>query len=479
MLKTYVLDTNVLLQSPDALEAFEDNELIIPGPVLEELDSFKRGADELNAHAREVIRRLHALRAQGPLTDRVPLACGGSLRVVFPKEPCRVYRDHQRDNDILAVCTEVVASKRAVGDDSPTVLVTNDILLGVKADALGVPAETFRATEAPEEYTGHLDAYLSAEDFAVFGGGASVDVERLFVPVHGDGEYRHDPVGALFSNQFVTLHNAADGRSTLLGRVTADRTQVEHLHHENAFPFGVTPRNAVQRFIIDALMDSVDTVPLVIIKGPAGTAKTFLSLAVGMERVYERSGDDRFRRILACRPNVMLDGDEHGFLPGTEQEKIAPLMRPLFDNLECLLDSHREANDEELADRVREIMDRRIIETQAVGYLRGRSIERTWIIVDEAQNLGPKTAKALISRAGMGSKLIICGDPQQIDSPYLSARANALTTAAENMRWSRLCAVITTEKSSVVRSPLAKEAVRCFGEDFEGTDAVEVVDGER
>lgn len=224
-------------------------------------------------------------------------------------------------------------------------------------------------------------------------------------------------------------------------------------------PLGITPRNIGQKFMLEALYCNAKDVPLVIIKGPAGTAKTLFSIAVGLQKILEENKND-FRRILVCRPNVAMD-EEIGYLPGTEQEKIAPFMRPIIDNLEILIDSdekERYKNERELHDKIRELFDRRIITTEAVAFLRGRSIVKNWVIIDEAQNLTPKQVKAITTRIGEGSKLILIGDPEQIDHPFLDYRSNGLCYASERMKGSSLCSQITLKYDECERSALAHDA---------------------
>ncbi len=464
MHKTYVLDTSTLLRSPDALHSFRDNDIVIPCRVLHDLVRLAKGShgdmsSETALHARTALSELTTLHAVGDgLVTGVPLGDeGGTLSVHVDDE---VYRD--ADEAMLRCCMKICERKQIAGDQSPTILVTNDLPLSVRAAHAHIPAQSFRADDTGDDgYTGHEQLFADREDFERFADFGVLDVTKLF-KVNAETGDKID-LDNIDPHLFVTLTNAADPKCTMLARVDANVAALTKLHFPNARPFDVKPRNAMQRFIIDALLDPVNTLPLVVIKGPAGTAKTFLSLAVGLERVYNETGVDKFKCILACRPNVMLDGDEHGFLPGTEQEKIQPLMRPVWDNLATLLDDDKKSSAGELTDKIQELIDRGVIDTQAVGYLRGRSIERTWVIVDEAQNLGPATARALISRAGEGSKIILCGDPQQVDSPYLTASANAISSAAAHMRGSSLAAVITTNESDVVRSPLARDAVKYFG----------------
>ena len=224
-------------------------------------------------------------------------------------------------------------------------------------------------------------------------------------------------------------------------------------------PLSISAKNVGQKFMLEALFTDADKAPLVIIKGPAGTAKTLFSLAVGLHKLLEDEGG-QYRKILICRPNVTMD-EEIGFLPGTEQDKISPFMRPIFDNLQILMDSdekERYSNEKELNDKIKELFDRKVITTEAVAYLRGRSIVKNWVVIDEAQNLSPKQVKAIVTRVGEGTKLILIGDPEQIDQPFLDSRSNGLCYASEKMKDSQLCYQVTLKYDECERSPLAYEA---------------------
>ena len=211
----------------------------------------------------------------------------------------------------------------------------------------------------------------------------------------------------------------------------------------------------------EALMTTADKAPLVIIQGMAGTAKTFYSLAVGLDKVYNNMTGE-YRRIIICRPNAQFD-DDIGFLPGDEQEKIAPLMRPIIDNLEQILDSdaERRYDDEaELSDKIQEVFERGIIQTEALNFIRGRSIVKTYLIIDEAQNMTPNQVKGIITRAGAGTKIILLGDPKQIDKPFLDEKTNGLSYAAKYMKGSPYCWQITLSADECERSELAMDAVK-------------------
>jgi PhoH-like ATPase len=213
------------------------------------------------------------------------------------------------------------------------------------------------------------------------------------------------------------------------------------------------------------MMADVESIPLVLIKGPAGTAKTFYSLAVGLHKLLGEN-EPKYRKILVARPNVKFDEDI-GFLPGTEQQKIEPYLRPVIDNLEVLLsteDEGRYSKEFELRDKIDELFDRKIITNEAIAYMRGRSITSNWVIIDEAQNLTPRQAKGIITRAGVGTKLILIGDPNQIDHPFLDERTNGLCYAAEAMKGTSCTAQLTLFEQECERSELAYEAAKRMGE---------------
>ena len=466
MIKKYVLDTNVLLMNPNALFAFEDNDVIIPEIVIEELDNFKKGHQEINVNAREIGRKLRDLKLKNKnsLFEGIKLENGGTLCIKNPfyqgesKIP-NGWEEKKRDNDILNTCLALMESNEEV------VLVTQDIYLGIKADYLKIKNENFKKDSVKnldEQYTGIIELCADDHDFCNFSYNKSIEIEKLYQSVHNENEYTKNYDFERYPNEFVILHNALNYKSTLLGRIDKTKKFVKALVHSNEFPFDVKPRNATQIFMQEALMDSVDDTPLVLIKGPAGTAKTFYSLAVALERIYNQNNPDHFRKLLICRPNKLME-DDLGYLPGTEREKIDPLMRPIFDNISVLVDSdekERYSSEKELQDKVNEIFSRNMIDMQAIGYLRGRSIERNIIMIDETQNVTANTAMAIVTRAGEGTKVIICGDPQQIDNQYLDSKTNGLSYLVEKMKNSPLCSVITTSEKDVVRSKLAKEAVK-------------------
>lgn len=456
MKKTYVIDTNVFIQAPYAVQCFDDNNLVIPLVVIEELDGLKKADGEKGANARAAVRMLENLRERGNLLDGVTLEGGGTLRIeknfVNVELPEDLPED-KADNRILKVCRGLAASS----GEEQIVLVTKDLVLRLKAQIIGIRAEDFTTEQISDDdelYTGRCEVYIPenlVKDFKKKG----VPVDELYISDPDGAQKKYD----FTENEFVILRADQSTRKTLHGRVCHGR--VVPLTYKKSKPYGVTPRNSGQYFMQEALMSGADEAPLVIIKGMAGTAKTFYSLAVGLEKVYNNPKGE-YRRIIVCRPNAQFD-DDIGFLPGSEQEKIAPLMRPVIDNLEQIIDSDdqiRYQDEEALNDKITEIFDRGIIQTEALNYIRGRSIARTYLIIDEAQNMTPNQVKGIITRAGRGTKIILLGDPNQIDKPFLDKRTNGLSYAAKYMKGSSYCWQITLSADECERSELAMDAVK-------------------
>ena len=457
MPKTYVLDTNVLIHSPQALNCFEDNHIVLPLAVLEELDHLKNAEGEKGTNVRSVIRYLERLRLQGNLIKGVSLPLGGSLRLELNYKDVEIhpsFTSDKNDNRLLKLCVGLKTEKKK------PILVTKDIVVRLKAQALGIDAEDFTTEQVlpvSEQYTGRTEVYTLDENLNSFKK-KGILLEQLYII----GKNNQKEIPTLVINQFVIIQSDVAKKKTLLGIFNGEC--VVSLKHMSENPFCVKARNAGQRFLQESLMKSPETVPLVIVKGTAGTAKTFYSLAVGLHMMLE-TNTPIYRRILVTRPNVQFDEDI-GYLPGTEQEKIAPMIRPVVDNLEILVDRNdkkRYDNEMELKDKIDELFERGIITTEAMNFIRGRSITHTYLIIDEAQNLTPRQAKGIITRAGKGTKVILLGDPQQIDNPHLNERTNGLSYASEKMKGSSLCCQVTMLPEECERSELAGEAAIRMG----------------
>lgn len=455
MVKIYVLDTNVLIQAPHAVECFEDNQVILPMVVLEELDRLKKAEGDRGSNARQAVRILEQFRQKGNLLSGVEMEGGGTLRVEKNFVDVSLPEDlaaEVPDNRILKVCLGLSRDR-----SEQVILVTKDILLRIKAQILGICAEDFTTEQVfdhEKQYKGRTEVYVPEEIFKEF--------KKKGIPC--EEVYQVDESGKrtevqLTENQFVILRADQSSGKTHLGRVEGER--IRKLEYKKSAPYGIHPRNSGQYFLQEALMQPAKNAPLVIVKGMAGTSKTFYSLAVGLEKVLNNPTGE-YRRILVCRPNAQFDSDI-GFLPGDEQEKISPLMRPVIDNLEQLIDSSEEEryrDEKELQGKIEEIFSRGLIQTEALNYIRGRSIVKTYMIIDEAQNMTPGQIKGIITRAGKDTKIILLGDPDQIDRPFLDERTNGLSYASEHMKGSPLCWQITMDASECERSLLAMDAAR-------------------
>jgi len=424
---TYILDTNVLLSDPKSLFHFEEHEVVIPIQCVAELDKFKR--EHLSARgqaARTVSRYLDKLRERGSLLHGVPLHGGGTLRVDFGGEASLgVVDDHiVRLAQRLGVETQ---------EDHKVVLVSRDTNMRIKADVSGIQAEDYRHDLAPSlrdhdtGYTGYLDYEADPDDIDDLYENGSV-----LIP---DG--LHD---GLWPHQFILLRDPVRPSKTALARHTG-KGHLSLCRRDAVW--GIQPRSKGQVFALDALMDP--TIPLVTLSGNAGTGKTLLALAAGL---CQTTDQDTYRRTLVARPMVAM-GKEVGFLPGELDEKLRPWMQPIFDNLEVLLGSEDEKKSAYLIDRGH-------LKVEALSFIRGRSIPHQFLIVDEAQNLSPHEAKTILTRAGEGTKVVMTGDPAQIDNPYVDTRSNGLSYVIEAFKGSPLAAHVTLEKGE--RSPLADEA---------------------
>ena len=442
MKKIFVLDTNVLLYSAQALEAFEDNIVVIPMTVIEELDKFKRDQDELGRNARQVIRKLDELRSRGRLSQGVPLDESGApdksgmVRIVVSEGKLTAMADMGiADNRILNVA-------KMLRDEGkyPVRFITKDLNLRLKADALDIEVEDYDTERVEYE-----DLYSGVQELEV--DSASLDIlhKEKNIPV---------PAGALvYPNQFLILKDSAEPSHSLLGWCRHDRIET--------LPDGVTdrvwnisPRSKEQRMALQLLMDpEIQVVSLV---GQAGSGKTLLALAAALEQVAKGTLYDK---ILVSRPIVPM-GRDIGCLPGDKDEKLSQWMQPIYDNLGFLLHSGKADTPQQIRRQIDELKRSGKLEIEALTYIRGRSIPRQFVIVDEAQNLTPHEIKTIVSRSGEGTKMILTGDPTQIDSPYLDATTNGLTYLAERFKPLAIHGHITLRKSE--RSALAAAAAECL-----------------
>jgi PhoH-like ATPase len=438
MKKNYVLDANVLLHDPHAIFKFEDNDLIIPIFALEEVDQFKREGSERGRNARTIARLLDDLRREegSTLARGVALENGGSLRIAIPeRRPDSLVglESHSQDLAILQTAIEL----RDGDKDRPTVFVTMDTNLRIRADALGVMAETYenQRVQDPEIEHSIVDLEVSAGDVDAFFQNGHVAVPSL---------------AALHPNAAVMLRDAGAPSHTALGRFDAMRAEIVALRIGREGVMGVRPRNKEQAFALDLLLD--DTIRLVTLIGKAGTGKTLLALAAGLKRTTE---DGAFTRVLVSRP-IMPLGRDLGFLPGDVDEKLNPWMQPIFDNLEFLFSSSSASKNGRQERGFLDLLENGTIQVEPLTYIRGRSLPHQYLVVDEAQNLTPHEVKTIITRCGEGTKIVLTGDPHQIDNPYVDHASNGLSVAADRFKRERIAGHVVLAKGE--RSELAELA---------------------
>lgn len=412
MKKNYVLDTNVLLHDPQSIFKFEDNDVLIPIYVIEEIDTFKRDSGERGRNARSVVRNLDGLReVGGTLANGVPVGDGGTLRVYVPDKQSVLavaLKPSAGDNAILQATLDI----RDAALGRKTVFVTMDVSLRIRADALGLETEAYenQAVDPDSLESGVKEVAISPEDLQRFFKEGRIEIPLRDVPANGS----------------IMFCESGSTDRTALGRYDAKQGVVRQLLTPREGIAGIRPRNREQAFALDLLLD--DSVKLVTLIGSAGTGKTLLALAAGLNRVVEGGA---FTRLLISRP-VMPLGRDLGYLPGDIDEKLGPWMQPLYDNLEYLLVA---GGGKRRGFRgFEELLDSGQIQVEPLTYIRGRSLPAQFVIVDEAQNLTPHEVKTVVTRCGEGTKIVLTGDPYQIDNPYVDATSNGLSLIADRLR---------------------------------------------
>ena len=409
MKKFYVLDTNVLLRDFTAIYAFEDNIVVLPSVVLEEIDTKKKLSDGLGLNARAFSREIDELRKDGMLHNGIPLRNGGVIQTAVVPNESPVYEAFmEKSNDNAILATAFALQEKLYGvDDAQVVVVSLDINVRVKADIVGGRAEDYRSdkilTSAADQYKG-----IQIHD--------DVDPETINAFYSKDEELESSVYN---ENEFVVLKN---GSQSAFGRVR--NGILKPLYHYTDDPvWGLTALNVEQKAALDLLLD--DDVSLVTLTGKAGTGKTLLALAAALQKTLD---DKRYKKILVARPVIPM-GKDIGFLPGEMEDKLRPWMQPIYDNLEHLFDCKKDGDLEKIVAGMQGQL-----KVEALTYIRGRSIPNQLIIIDEAQNLNKHEVKTILTRAGKGSKVVLVGDPEQIDHPYLDQFSNGLTYVVETMK---------------------------------------------
>ncbi len=427
--KNYILDTNVLLHDPQSLLNFQENNVLLPIEVIEEIDHFKRESTELGQNARTVSRLLDGWRAKGRLSEGVPLPNGGHLRILIKAENGHAVYGNTVDSRIVAQALAIQKADPAV----PAILITKDINLRIKADALGLQAEDYETGRVfiTDLYTGMFELKVSTEQMTAFRANEELEL----------------PAGAkYFPNEYCTLTEEVNPKRTALTKVDPTGAKLLPILDAREGVWGIKPRNREQHFAFDALLD--DRIKLVTLMGKAGTGKTLLAMAAGLKRT---TVDREYRRLVVARPTVSV-GKEIGFLPGTLEEKLNPWMQPIHDALELLSDLNMGHEHRRSAD----LMRSGNIVVEALSYIRGRSIANQFMVIDEAQNLTPLEAKTIITRVGPGTKVVFTGDPYQIDNPNIDSSSNGFNFVVSRFREHAIAAHIELQKGE--RSDLAELA---------------------
>lgn len=430
MKKYFVLDTNVIVHNPGSLISFDDNIIVLPIDVIEELDKLKTNPSEVGRNARHAIRMLDGIRQEGNIRSGAQIGTNGGMLYIdldVPDPDTAGLRSDITDNRILSVAWKLQNQGKEVA------FISKDMNSRIKADALGIRAEDFMKEKIDVDtlYSGWRELTLPRDDIEEFFKNGRIELEEPVYP-----------------NEFILFRKEEVSRHTVLAK--ADRTGKLALtpRYANTVAMSISPRNLQQRMAMELLLD--DDVKLVTLVGMAGTGKTLLALAAGLKLVLK---DNAFEKLLVSRP-IMPLGKDIGYLPGSKEEKLENWMQPIFDNLKFIMHERKEPG--EASKRIAGLMQSRLIEMEALTYIRGRSIPNQYLILDEAQNLTPHEMKTIVSRVGDKSKLVVTGDPDQIDSPYLDSASNGLTYVVDRMKGQKLFGHVTFTKTE--RSDLASLA---------------------
>lgn len=433
--KKFVLDTNVILHDSKCIYHFQENDVVIPITVLEELDSFKKGNDTVNFHAREFVRELDSLSGNSLFNGGVTIGPGlGKISIVleqeFHEDVAFNFPVQKPDHHILNTAYQL----KQKHSKFQIILVTKDVNLRMKAKSIGLMAEDYTTDHVKDIsalYTGHRYADNISDGM----------IEQMYRPPF-ETDLTHFPdQDSLTPNEFLILRN---GKKSALA--TYDPLMQVIKRVDKVPIYGITPRNAEQTFALNALTNT--NIPLVSISGKAGTGKTLLALAGALER---RSS---YRQIYLARPIVPLSNKDIGFLPGDISSKLDPYMQPLYDNLHVIQNQFPNTNTKNR--KIKELLEEEKLVISPLSYIRGRSLVNIYFIVDEAQNLTPHEVKTIITRAGEGTKVVFTGDIYQIDHPYLDSHSNGLSHLIDKMKGQKLYAHINLEKGE--RSELAEMA---------------------
>jgi PhoH-like ATPase len=442
MKKNFVLDTNVILHDPQSVFKFADNNIVIPIVVLEELDRFKRNIDDLGRSARSFARYMDKLREQGSLSEGVPIGEGGMIRIDLSGDEAilpRSLASKRGDNLILATAYKLHRDHA----EMPTIFVTKDINLRLKADALGMKAVDYETQDGVG--IDEMDCGFDKREVD------DIDIARF------QDQGWTEPKGEPINNRLVLFVSKSNPENLAYGIYDSQQKKVIKLADYSQGVYGIKPRNPEQYMAMELLLNP--KFQLVALLGKAGTGKTLIGIAAGLHQVLE---DNLYQKLLVSRP-VFPMGKELGYLPGDVEEKMHPWMQPIFDNLDFIFQNKepqekgpKKKGREPRSPAYQDLLEFGIVQVEPLTYIRGRSIPGQYIIVDEAQNLTPHEAKTIITRAGIGAKIVMTGDPYQIDNPYLDQSSNALAYMVNRLRGESIFGHIFLEKGE--RSQLAELA---------------------
>ena len=435
--KTYVLDTNVYLTDANSLGSFGDSDIVIPLKVLDEIDKHKKRQDPVGVHARNIIRKLDALREKGNLIQGVKVSDAGGLVFVKSYDPFALPDDldlESADNQIIATAL----SEKNNNTDKDIIVVSRDINMRVKCDALGLECQDYDIEQVVDDVSG---LYAGIKNHLVD--------DQVIDNIYADHPVYLDPDEVVASpNQFIMLISNSNEKKTALVRFTSYSEPLRKIRNFKSGVWGVKPRNKEQSFALDLLMDP--SIPVVSLIGKAGSGKTLLALASALQQTFGETANDRvYSKIVVTKP-VEPVGKDIGFLPGTLEEKMLPWLAPIQDNLQFLFGNDRMTLDMHI--------DEGRIEVEAMTYIRGRSISNAFIIIDEVQNMNRHEIKTVLTRVGEGTKIVLTGDIEQIDNVYIDATNNGLTYVVEKLKNEDVSGHITLLKGE--RSKVASVAAK-------------------
>ena len=439
MSKTFILDTNVLLYDPTAFHRFSEGRVIVPVEVIEELDGFKRDVSELGQNSRAISSQLDQLAKNGRLGRGARLPSGGLLQIytdrfddVIRKKGLGLKKTVE--NRLLNLALHII---KEGGPEDLTILISKNINLRIKADALGIKTQDYEANHQLLEsnvYTGIKEIFVDRE---------------VIESIHNKGVCYQEK-NTFFPNEYVLLKDRIDEKNSVMTKASGkDGNKLIPILNTNNGLFGIRPLNVRQCFAFDALLN--DDVKLVTLLGKAGTGKTLLAVAAGLLKVIQ---ENKYRKILISRP-IMPLGRDIGYIPGDVEDKMRPWMQPIYDALEMVREQDRYSKKKILPP---DLLDSDEIGIEPLTYIRGRSIPNQFFMIDEAQNLTPHEVKTIITRIGFNSKVVLTGDTEQIDNPYVDSFSNGFSYLVHRFRQQEIAAHITLTKGE--RSELAEIATK-------------------